>query len=267
MFIGLAVAIDEWYSVVRLHFFYPAYYLTLKTIFRTKLKAMEKTHEIDNQSFTFRYSFESGTGELEAGRYLNDYQIEIWADDQEGQKAELVGKGELFTLLLGAALNNDYNCLTIFDWTNDLMDLGNAIFDFEQGGLREEFERSFHYDLFHPDICFINRLEILPAYRGKGLGKKIIKDIYHRFESACGLIVLKAFPIQFEGEDGPYPIPEKSEWRQALRLDLLEPDEEKATYKLYAWYQSLGFENIFHDDFFFCNTARKNEKLEAISFD
>ena len=103
------------------------------------------------------------------------------------------------------------------------------------------------YQIYNPNILFINRIELLPQFRGHGIGKKAIKDICHRFSCAGELVVVKAFPLQFEQKVFNYT----KQWDKQMKFQQLERDEEKATYKMYSYYQSLGFQNILKNEFFF----------------
>lgn len=212
--------------------------------------------------FLFKYKMDTSTISDPAERYLNHYKLEIWLDNEDESQHKLVGKGDLYNILLGAAINDEMDEFQIFDWTESLTDLGNEIYDFEENDFCEAVSDYYDGEFYNPNVFFINRLELLPAYRGHCLGKKIIKDIYHRFSSACGLFVLKAFPLQKAIRDKNL-----SDWDELMKFHRLEQDEEKATYKMYSYYQSLGFTNILKNDYFFFNPAFNNEQLDDISFD
>jgi len=186
-------------------------------------------------------------------------------EDFSKTKNELVGKGDLYNILLGAAINDGIDSYPIFDWTQSLLDLSDEIYDFEETNLREEILAYYNEEIYNPNIFYINRLELLPTYRGYGLGKKVIKDIVRRFSGACGLFVLKAFPLQNTAT--AKRTNDLDEWNKKMAFHKLEQDGEKAIYKMYSYYQSLGFTNILKNDYFFFNPLFKNERLDNISFD
>ena len=99
-------------------------------------------------------------------------------------------------------------------------------------------------------ICYLEYLEIAPNYRGKGIDKKIIKSMMERFYDSCGLWVAKAFPIQHSGVIQKTAFEDLDEWDQQMDYDSFEKDFEKSQYKLFHYFQQLGFQNPFEMDYF-----------------
>ena len=48
------------------------------------------------------------------------------------------------------------------------------------------------------NVLILDRLEILPKYRGKKLGLAVIRHMIQRFGAGAGFVGLKAFPLQLE---------------------------------------------------------------------
>jgi GNAT superfamily N-acetyltransferase len=209
--------------------------------------------------FYIKYEFTSPLGEIEGSRYVTSYFGEVYTEDEDDKSSELVGKFELKLMLLGLAIDNRYDLLEIFDMESYTLNIGEDIYDFENTDLKEDIIEHYKNDFFNSDICIISRLEILPNYRRKGLGKKIIKDIYNRFSSSCGLFVVQAFPLQFEWSSLSKS---QTDWYKKMNFDDLEKDFEKAYYQLKAFYQKIGFDHIErYDDYMFSNPVIKNHKL------
>jgi hypothetical protein len=213
-----------------------------------------------------RYSFASSTYEIEAGRYITDYHVDIYAhlcnDDFEEPEPLLIGKAKLTLLLLGLAINNDFDFRLIFDSSSVLCDLGSEILDWEE----MEFKPMFNeFALLNQNVLYLERIEILPEYRNGGWGKKVIKDILCRFNNCFGVMILKSFPLQFEGRDSEIKLDD--EWSKLMRYETTEQDEKLATKKLNDFYKSLGFKRLFNDNYFFYNSAYKNSKLKKIKID
>jgi len=208
---------------------------------------MKNNTNFSEALFQFRYTMESFDGCEGPEKYLNHYALEIWQGDEEGRPTILAGKGDLYNIRIEAALNGDEEILDLFDYQASLLDLGNAIFDFKEEKLKKDVMNFCSHKIYIPNIFFINRLELLPQFRGHGLGKKVVRDICHRFACTSELFVSKAFPLQFESKVIQCP----ESWDEQMEFQRLEQDEEKATYKLYSYYQSLDFSNILKNDFFF----------------
>ena len=211
------------------------------------------------------YSFESGIGAASAERYLNEYTIEIYGDgfDNDGKEIKpiLIGKAKVTLVLLSLANNNEFSYYQIFDTSEELLELGNVVFDLEQDQYNEVVEH-YHYDTLNSNLLYINRIEILPAYRHAGWGIKVIKDILCRFSGCYGLMVLKSFPLQLKVDRDS-----TDDWNVQMEFEKLEQDEKVAITKLNSFYKSLGFVKLLEDDYFFYNSELKNSKLDKIIID
>jgi hypothetical protein len=91
------------------------------------------------------------------------------------------------------------------------------------------------------NLLILDRVEILPEFRGKLAGLKVLRHMMVRFSAGAGLIALKAFPLQFECE--PSAESEKA-WRTKLDLTGFEHDEELSKDKLQSYYERLGFKKL-----------------------
>ena len=211
-----------------------------------------------------RYSFHSGTGELESGRYITEYNVDIYAhlfdENLEDLEPVLIGKARLMLLLLGLADDNKYSYGEIFDHSMTLSDLSGLIFDWETGSLNEKFE-DWACDSYNSNILYIDQIEILPAYRNRGFGKKILKDILCRFSGCFGVMILQAFPLQFKSE---HALGIDKQWDILMEYDKMEQDKKIAPTRLDTFYKSLGFKKLYKDNYFFYNSGLKNSKLDKI---
>ena len=194
---------------------------------------------MENYNIKIEYKFNSYLGPLESQRYINEYKVKIYNIDEEVTpiKKELIGKANLSLILLSLVMNDEMDFYEVFDHSQFLFEIGQTIFDFD----REEFKESLLEEIESgsANLLVIDRLELLPQWRHKGIGKKIIKDMILRFSGCCDLIVLKAFPLQKEAANSDTNI---SEWRKKMQMDILPGDEEFSFLKVYSYYQKIGFE-------------------------
>ncbi len=207
----------------------------------------------EEELFRIDYVFSSfmndGTIGEEPTDYINDVSLNVYhVTDERRGKEELIGKGSLSLLQMNRALDFDYPLFDIFDATESILRMAEALFNLaDEDDYWSKLDKFFEYDLLTSyDICFIEQIELLPGYRKKGIGKWLIKNILERFYGSCGLVVVKACPLQYEADD-TYT----SEWRKKMKLEELESDLEQAQYKLFHYYQKLGFSNPFDPEYFF----------------
>jgi GNAT superfamily N-acetyltransferase len=175
---------------------------------------------------------------------------------------ELIGKAEVSLVLLNLMMNQKIPYYQVFDNSQVLSELGETIMDFDENAFREPLSDEIMSG--SRNLLVINRLELLPEWRKKNIGKKIIKDIIWRFSGCCDLIILKAFPLQQEYQ---YAHSQKTEWEQKMQLHDLPQDEELSNYKVFSYYQRMGFTKLENTDYFYLNPALINDKFEAIDMD
>lgn len=90
------------------------------------------------------------------------------------------------------------------------------------------------------NLLLIDRIEILPAYRGYGLASLTMKALIRRFGRGAGMAVIKPFPLQFE-MDLPNLYGDWKEWRQRMGYSDMKGSEASATKALKAFYKKIGF--------------------------
>lgn len=218
------------------------------------------------EEFYYRidYKFTSPLGYLEGSRYVTTISGDIIQEDEDGENVAIAGRITLHIVLVSLAQDNNYDLYEIFDEDAPLFEIGQAIFDFQYGEIKDKIRDYYNGEIVNSDIFVIERIEILPPYRGNNLGKKLLKDIYNRFSGACGLFVLKSFPLQFE-----MGVTENSEWNKQMKLDAFEKNGKKAVQKLKCFYKSCGFETIpgISSDLMFVNPLMGNSKMDKIEFE
>lgn len=216
-----------------------------------------------SQTVTFKYTFSSATGCMEGSRYNKEFNLEIFSEDQDGHVDKLIGKIKFHIVYVAMAIDDGYDVYEIFDDKETTFRIGTRIFDFEQSDLNEDILQFYDEVMFVSNICFLERIEILPEYRGTQIGAKAIRDIYFHFGHACELLVAQVFPLQFEVKR-----PEQEEWLEHLSLERFEKDEKKAFKKLFDYYLSIGFNKIpkYHD-LVFINTFKVSNKFQSINLE
>lgn len=219
-----------------------------------------------NQGFDieFRYQFCSFLGQLEGERYIQEIFVDIIKTDDSGKNVQIIGKASIKIMLLSQALDDNFDIFQIFDSDSYTMRIGDEIYDFENDDIKEDLRRQLFGDdyMANPNICIFERLTILPEYRGLGIAAKFIKDNFFFFSTACGLIVMQPFPLQFEAE-GTHA--KCSDFERQMEYDQMEKNENKARKSLINFYKKVGFLSVKgYDDLMFLLPGFKNKKLDAI---
>lgn len=220
-----------------------------------------KVQEIEFLRMEYRFS--SGTGDLEADRYINKYEVEIWGEGENEQGEELsqlIGKASFCLFLIGLALDESFDMYQLFDEGEVNRELGNMAFNWDTEEFNEDFENIIG-EVCNSNILYLDRIEILPEFKGRNFGKKVIKDIVCRFHSCCGVVVLKAFPLQFEYANISGM---GDEWSKKMKYDELLQNEKMARKQLNQFYKSIGFTQYPKSEYFYLDPDKQNRKLEKI---
>ena len=88
-------------------------------------------------------------------------------------------------------------------------------------------------------MLIIDRLELYPEYRGRGIGLQAMKFLIARYRMGAGIAAIKPFPLQFEGG-----IQDEPELLRQRGLDKYPPSEVVCQRRLQAHYRKLGFRKI-----------------------
>lgn len=207
---------------------------------------------MEEQNFIIKYSFSNSLRNYPLGEdpseFVNEIDFEVFTTDDLGLQ-EQVAKGKMSHILFSLAMDLKYSLDDVMDATDSISEMASVLFEWDiEKDYWEKLDIYFEsYPLENYNVCFLESLEIIAKYRGKGLGKKIIYDLIERFYYTCGLWVLKAYPLQFDlstiRENG-------SEWNTIMDYPLMEKDLEKAQYQLFNYYTKMGFQNPFEMEYF-----------------
>lgn len=225
---------------------------------------MNNTINDQDLDIIFRYQFCSFLGPMEEERYVQKIFVDIVKTDDSGKDVQIIGKASIKIMLLSQALDDNFDIFQIFDSDSYTMRVGEEIYDFRYGDIKEDLRRKLFGDdyMTNPNICIFERLTILPEYRGLGIAAKFIKDNFFFFSTTCGLIVMQPFPLQFEAEG---TLAKCSDFERQMEYDQMEKDENKARKSLINFYKKVGFISVKgYDDLMFLLPGFKNKKLDAI---
>ncbi|MBI9033985.1 MAG: hypothetical protein JEZ03_05915 [Bacteroidales bacterium] len=217
---------------------------------------------MEDYMFSIRYEFDSGLGPMEGSRYIREFKVGVYADNYE-KPEKLIGKAAFKVVYIDEALDTGYSLYEIFDTYEYTFRHGQDFFDFETGQIKEDIQKYYHYDIMPGNICLLERIEILPEFRGQKLAAKVTKDIIFHFRSGCSLFIIQAYPLQFEAGSN-----DKNDWRYQQELDRFPSNENEAFKQLINYYKSFGFEQIKgYNELLFYNPALRNKKMEAINLE
>lgn len=101
-------------------------------------------------------------------------------------------------------------------------------------GFSDGVEELLEFKIDGINLLILDRLELLPKYRGNLLGLKVMSHMITRFSPGAGVVAIKPFPLQMEKS-------ENETWRSKLKLDDFPKEEASSKRALSRYYEKLGF--------------------------
>lgn len=157
-------------------------------------------------------------------------------DDTERRK--LVGKFRVYYVDVMRAIDAGVPIILVLEaHSSQVAEYFDPIFGSSAPDFSHQVLEMLDYDIFGGNLLILDRLEILPQYRGKGIGLRVLHHMIERFSPGAAVVAMKPFPLQFE-----FPSSDaQKRWRARLGLDQLSTDKGLATEKLRQYYSKLGF--------------------------
>jgi hypothetical protein len=183
--------------------------------------------------------------------YVAEYAGKLFVtldDDVESDAEQLAGEARLFIVNAEAADNAAEDLMELLDHRQEtaayiplLGEAGN----FSPAVCKLLGENTVLWG----NMLLLDRLEILPQFRGQQLGLRYMRAAISRFGMGCRIAAIKPFPLQFEGKLGPTPrrgAGAESEVMSSLRSRVTE--FRAATAKLKNYYAREGFVSVKGSD-------------------
>jgi hypothetical protein len=216
---------------------------------------------LDDEDFNVLYSIHSELGLLYERRYCQVINGKIQRRTGTGELQGSVGSVSGYRLLLGEAMSYKLSAEDIFDQHHETMELGKLLFDFEQWDWKEAIQEQCECNNFN--VLILSVIEIYPEYRGKGLGKYVLKDFYTNFISGSGLFVTEVFPLQFSQRE---PIEGEEYHKRKMEYELFSADFDESINKLRSYCLQIGMFNLLGlpNEILVIDPARRNKRFHNL---
>lgn len=161
--------------------------------------------------------------------YLSTFKGSIicLGDDEESEV--MAGSFHITLIDIDAAWEDGYSLHDVFDATESVKRF-SALLDLDNGNYVDGIDEAISSDGYIPDLnlLLIERISIIPRFRGIGLGADVINALVRKFRHGIGLVALRVFPLQYE-------------LNSDASMNTFTLDETDSTKKLIAYYNQLGF--------------------------
>lgn len=163
-----------------------------------------------------------------------NYHVELYILDEACERVE-IGTLEAVEVDIDHVEEVDLDLLEVMDHHSDLCRYIDLV-SIDDQTWNTAVMRALQTDdpVIH-NFVIVNRLKILPAYRGHGYGLEALRVFLRRVTRSCTMAAILPFPLQFEGREDPDP---------ELQLEKFTGSEPHATQRLRSHYGRLGFKRV-----------------------
>lgn len=180
----------------------------------------------------------------EGSQWLVEYSAEVTATHSDGvEESELViGKGKFFYADMDGAYVDGLSPFDVLDERAGTFDFVFPLFGESDEGMsfKSDVTERFNLTGHTNNLFIIDRLEVLPEYRGENVAAILIDEAIRLFSADAEVIALKSFPLQ---DEHVYESKKRDSWYKAMKMDEL-PKLEGYEEKLSSFYEKIGFASI-----------------------
>lgn len=173
--------------------------------------------------------------------YLIHVSGQVIATADRSREETLAGRFSVYYVDCDGALNARVPLFDVMDQTQEVHNYYAALIDIDAGDIRQSVVKATGMDFLSGNILILDRLELLPAFRGRGAGLELLRAMIHRFGFGTGLIAMLPFPSQYGTLDAKARDPE---WRDRMGLKAFKSGKGDALRKLRSYYATLGFKQL-----------------------
>lgn len=186
-----------------------------------------------------------GQWEDEPSTFLYETSGKVVALD--GGDDALAGRFSLFYVDIDGVLDSRTSLFDVMDQQQATHDYYAALIEAETYYFNDAVQRALGaVASLSGNLLILDRLELLPAYRGHRHGLVLLREMIRRFGHGAGLVAIKPFPLQFEH---PPSDDHAKKWRAGLGLEAMPRDKRTATHRLCEYYEVMGFRRVARTPF------------------
>ena len=190
--------------------------------------------------------------------YVEFYIVDRHDNAHVGKRepGTVVGRFEAIYINFDKCLVDGVKLYGVMDtYSAETAEIHETLFDSRTDELRKNVKEQLG-NVTLRNILVINKVEILSAYRGMGIGLATMWNLIRHHSAECGIVVLKAFPSQFKA--WRLSDLEESAWNKKMGYDPYSDTLEFAQEKLTLHIKKLGFKRIGDMGVIALSTSRQN---------
>lgn len=177
-------------------------------------------------------------GEFGPEDFIHEVNGDVCVFDYGGGTKRVIGRFLAKTIDIDGAIAEGVAVFDVFDHSASLIGYYDLYGDFNfKDKVLEALDCADEY--LASGLLIIDRVELKPEYRGYGYGLEAMKAIISRLRMGAGLVAIKVFPLQFEGNAR-----DDEDVFRGRGLDKYRGSEATCKKRLREHYGRLGFKQI-----------------------
>ncbi|MEM7038804.1 MAG: hypothetical protein AAF570_17620, partial [Bacteroidota bacterium] len=178
-----------------------------------------------NENFHFDYRFKSVFTERPFGEErVTEIHVALTARLETESEPRIVGKGKFSLMRLEPPIDEN-NLKEMWNRGETYARICTEIYDVPKQTFSKPILERYSDMILEENLLVLERLEILPDYRGRYFGAVMLKDVIRYFADSFNLVALRAIPL--------LPLSWRSEepsddWRKKLELEKFETNKSLA---------------------------------------
>ncbi|MCQ2342962.1 MAG: hypothetical protein MJZ75_05700 [Paludibacteraceae bacterium] len=176
-------------------------------------------------------------------QYIQTYCGDILGQYEGEFDIFLIGQQTFKILLLEQYCEQGFSDIEDVFENDDYAYTIKGLWDFVNKDFNPELRRKLKIKKQHNrNICLLEKLEILPPFRGLEIAQSVIRDVFFQFQKTCGLFVLEPVPLQLVNKKS---IPYLDEtWYELMQYNKLDANADVSKKNLVKYYRMLPFKII-----------------------
>jgi hypothetical protein len=178
--------------------------------------------------------------------FMHEICGKILRRENHSERDQVVGRFRIYYADFEVGQNHNVTAREILDTYQHTFDYADAVLNSDESPFSRRLHSLLGNEINNFNFLILDRVELLPKYRGTGVGLLVLRSLIERFGAGAGVVGMKPFPLQLEPKDAA-----DSRWRRRLRLEKFPSDSKISTRKLRDYYHKLGFIRMRSTPFMF----------------
>ena len=178
--------------------------------------------------------------------FIHEICGKILRRENHSERDQVVGRFRIYYADFEVGQNHGVTAREILDTYEHTFDYADAVLNSDESPFSRRLHGLLGNEINNFNFLILDRVELLPKYRGTGVGLLVLRSLIERFGTGAGVVGMKPFPLQFEPKDET-----DTPWRRRLRLEQFPSDSKISTSTLRSYYHRLGFVPLRSTPFMF----------------